>query len=142
MESDKCNGVHETYEHIHKRTFSQKFADNLANFIGSWGFVIFIVIYLVLWISWNVMEYFEPKWDPHPFILLNLSLSCLAAMYGPIILMSQNRAAQRDRLKFERDYSVNRKAEREIEDMQQDLDHIKKLIREHHSIVTKNDNPK
>ena len=135
------NHNQEFYEHEHKLTLGQRLADNLAKFIGSWGFVSFMTLYFALWVTLNVVEFFEPKWDPHPFILLNLTLSCFAAMYGPIILMAQNRAVQRDRQKIERDYAVNRKAEREIEDMQQDLDHIKQLIREHH-ILTKGNHPK
>ena len=68
-------------------------------------------------------------WDPYPFILLNFVLSCLAAIQAPIILMSQNRTADRDRAKAERDYAVNRKAEKEIENIQKDLEEIKYLIR-------------
>jgi uncharacterized membrane protein len=68
------------------------------------------------------------KWDPYPFILLNLFLSCLAAFQAPIILMSQNRTTERDRKRAEYDYAVNRKAEREIEDIQKDLEDIKKMI--------------
>ena len=67
-------------------------------------------------------------WDPYPFILLNLCLSCLAAIQAPIILMSQNRQADRDRIKAERDYIVNRKAEKEINEVQESLNQIKKLI--------------
>lgn len=69
------------------------------------------------------------SWDPYPFILLNLILSTLAAVQAPVILMSQNRSAQRDRLHAKYDYDVNRKAEREIQNMQRDLDEIKKLIK-------------
>ena len=69
------------------------------------------------------------KWDPYPFILLNLALSCLAAVQAPIILMSQNRTAERDRIKAERDYMINRKAEREIKLLQGDIDEMKKMIR-------------
>ena len=69
------------------------------------------------------------RWDPYPFILLNLVLSCLAAVQAPIILMSQNREAQRDRIRAEYDYQINKKAEREIEDIQKDLDEIKKILK-------------
>ena len=80
----------------------------------------------------NVAGFFIWHWDVYPFILLNLCLSCLATYQAPIILMAQNRSAERDRTKAERDYAVNRKAEREVENMQIDLDEIKILIREHH----------
>ncbi len=69
------------------------------------------------------------KWDPYPFILLNFVLSCLAAIEAPIILMSQNREEEKTKLKAERDYLVNKKSEREIEDIQKDLDEIKKLLK-------------
>ena len=69
------------------------------------------------------------RWDPYPFILLNLFLSCLATFQAPIILMSQNRQTERDRATAKYDYAVNRKAEREIQDMQKDLDEIKRMIR-------------
>ena len=74
-------------------------------------------------------------WDPYPFILLNLVLSFLAAIQAPVILMSQNRAADRDRAKAERDYAVNRKAEKEIELIKKDLDHIKKKLAEITSMI-------
>jgi len=115
-------------------TFGQKAADRLTSTMGSWGFIITFVIFLIIWTIINgyfLVRYAARKpFDPFPFILLNLVLSCLAAIQAPIILMSQNRQAERDRVKAERDYIVNRKAEREVENIQKDLDEIKKLIRE------------
>ncbi|MFH1587017.1 MAG: DUF1003 domain-containing protein [Candidatus Diapherotrites archaeon] len=116
--------------HRHKRTLGQKAADAIAEFGGSWIFISLFFLFLIVWISINFFYLTnENAFDPFPFILLNLALSCLAAIQAPIILMSQNRQAFRDRAKAERDYYVNRKAEREIENIQTDLDEIKKILK-------------
>ncbi len=103
------------------KTFGQKAADFITKWAGSWIFIISFFIFLAIWISLNVYFLVEYKsgnpWDPYPFILLNLALSCLAAIQAPIILMSQNRQTQRDRMKSEYDYAVNRKAEKEIREI-------------------------
>ena len=112
----------------HKWTFGQKAADKLTNFAGSWTFILLFFLFLTIWIIINILLLIY-RWDPYPFILLNLILSCLAAIQAPIILMSQNREAQRDRLRSEYDYEVNRKAEREIQDIQKSLQEIKALLR-------------
>ena len=116
-----------------KRTIGQRAADALTKYAGSWIFIISFFVFLLLWVLSNVYFFIQYElgnpWDPYPFILLNLVLSCLAAIQAPVILMSQNRQAEKDRLKAEYDYQVNRKAEREIRDMQGDLEEIKRLIR-------------
>jgi uncharacterized membrane protein len=112
-----------------KRTFGQKMADYVAEFGGSWTFIGLLILLLIVWIILNVTAYVE-SWDPYPFILMNLILSCLAAFQAPVILMSQNRQAQRDRYKALKDYHINKKAEAEIEDIQQDLNEIKKMLRD------------
>jgi len=94
-------------------SFSQKASDNLSRWAGSWVFIIGFLIFLALWMVVNVYAWIN-TWDPYPFILLNLVLSCMAAIQAPIILMSQNRQAQKDRTKMEYDYKVNRRAEKEI----------------------------
>jgi len=114
-----------------KLTLGQRAADKLTAVGGSWGFIFFLFFILFIWMGINVTVYIN-KWDPYPFILLNLCLSCLAAVQAPVILMSQNRTSERDHNKAERDYAVNRKAEREIENMQQDLEEIKKLVKNNH----------
>jgi len=91
----------------------EKAADLLTEKLGSWTFIIIFIIFLALWISANAYAWVN-QWDPYPFILLNLALSCLAAIQAPIILMSQNREAQKDRVRTEFDYAINRRAEREI----------------------------
>ena len=95
------------------RTFGQRAADSVARGAGSWTFIILFLVLLGLWMVVNVYAWIN-TWDPYPFILLNLVLSCVAALQAPIILMSQNRQAQKDRLKADYDYKVNRKAEKEI----------------------------
>jgi len=124
--SKSRNGQHPLFER--KLTLSQRLADEIATFFGSWSFIVVLLIFMAIWITLNVMLVIY-KWDPYPFILLNFVLSCLAAIQAPIILMSQNRQAERDRITAKYDYEVNKKAEREIQDMQRDLDEIKELIR-------------
>ncbi len=111
-----------------KLTSSQKASDIVTSFFGSWTFIILLGVFLIIWIALNIAMWVQ-RWDPYPFILLNLVLSCLAAVQAPIILLSQNRQAERDRLDAKYDYAVNRKAEREVANMQKDLDEIKALIR-------------
>ena len=103
------------------RTFGQKAADNLTKWAGSWAFILTFFGFLVFWIIINgyfLMQYGKGQpFDPYPFILLNLVLSCLAAIQAPIILMSQNRTTQRDRFKAQFDYRINKKAEQEIREI-------------------------
>ena len=109
------------------QTLGQKAADSLSKWAGSWAFIFFFFVFLALWMMANIYMWLQ-EWDPYPFILLNLVLSCIAAIQAPVILMSQNRAAQRDRLKAENDYQVNRKAEKEIGIMQKQLNKIEKKL--------------
>jgi len=110
-------------QHDNKLTVGQKAADDLARFAGSWGFIIIFGLILAFWIVLNTLILQKP-YDVYPFILLNLILSCLAAVQAPIIMMSQNRQEQKDRLRAENDYKVNLKAEIIIEDLHQKLDAI------------------
>ena len=98
------------------KTSGQRAADWVTKWAGSWYFILGFFVFLIIWILINTLMWIN-KWDPYPFILLNLILSCLAAIQAPIILMSQNRTAQRDRLKAEFDYRINKKAEREIREI-------------------------
>jgi uncharacterized membrane protein len=111
-----------------KLTIGQRAADIVTLIVGSWGFIIGVLILLGIWMSLNVYMVIY-RWDPYPFILLNFVLSCLAALQAPVILMSQNRQAERDRIAAKYDYQVNRKAEREISNMQKDLDKITALLK-------------
>ena len=119
-----------------KLTIGQRLSDKIAKVGGSWGFLIFLSTFLAIWMMLNIAGFFIWGWDPYPFILLNLFLSCLATYQAPIILMAQNRAAERDRHQAERDYAVNRKSEREVENIQKDLDEIKQLIK-HQNFIKK-----
>lgn len=112
-----------TKEHDSQVTFGQKAADNLAQFAGSWTFIIIFFVILIFWITANVVLLSKP-FDIYPFILLNLILSCLAAIQAPVIMMSQNRQEQKDRLRSVNDYKVNLKSEIIIEDVHLKLDNI------------------
>ncbi len=109
------------------RSFGERSADNLSQWAGSWVFIISFLVFLGIWMIVNVYAWIN-TWDPYPFILLNLVLSCLAALQAPIILMSQNRQAKKDRIKAEYDYKVNRKAEKEIEKILTKLGKIQRAI--------------
>lgn len=113
--------------HVQKLSLGQRAADGIAKWGGSWWFIGAFAVFIVIWMIINFFALMH-IWDPYPFILLNLVLSCLAAVQAPVILMSQNRAADRDRAKAEKDYAVNRKSEKEIENIQDDLDHIKRRL--------------
>ena len=95
-------------------TFGKKLADQVAKVGGSWGFVISFIIFLVGWMIINVMQLFGWHFDPYPFILLNLALSCISAIQAPIIMMSQNRAGEKDDLDRRNDYHVNLRSEEEL----------------------------
>jgi len=118
---------------ISPKTFGQKAADILTSWMGSWTFILMFIVILVVWIYINgfyLLQYSQGKpFDPFPFILLNLFLSCLAAIQAPVILMSQNREAQKDRIRAEYDYAVNRRAEREITELKKQLDKIEKKLK-------------
>jgi uncharacterized membrane protein len=107
-----------------KLTFGERLSDQIAEFGGSWKFLISFGAVLLLWIVVNGVVLVTHAFDPYPFILLNLVLSCLAAVQAPIIMMSQNRAEARDRLRAENDYKVNLKAELEIRHLHEKLDHL------------------
>jgi len=130
--------------HAEGLTTGQRIADGLAAVMGSWGFIIVQSILLAVWIALNVAAYIN-HWDPYPFILLNLALSFQAAYAAPIIMMSQNRQAAKDRLMAEQDYVVNIKAEEEVKSImahleQQDevmIDILRRIELQHQVIMTK-----
>lgn len=115
------------------RTHAQILADSVAATVGSWPFIIIQSVLLVLWIAVNVvlvMKHSDKAWDPYPFILLNLALSFQAAYTGPIVMMSQNRQAEKDRRQANSDYETNVKAEAEIRVIMEHLKYQDKMIRE------------
>ncbi|MGI8435786.1 MAG: DUF1003 domain-containing protein [Chthoniobacterales bacterium] len=113
-------------EHEFERelTFGERLSDRIAEFGGSWTFIIIFGLVLVAWIAFNVWALADRGFDPYPFILLNLILSCLAAIQAPVIMMIQNRAQARDRRHAENDYKVNLKAELEIRHLHEKVDHL------------------
>jgi uncharacterized membrane protein len=106
-------------------TFGERLADRVAEIGGSWGFIIGFALFIALWSIVNTVLLATHAFDPYPFIFLNLTLSMLAAVQAPVILMSQNRAAARDRLVANHDYEVNLKAEIEIAALHEKLDEIR-----------------
>lgn len=105
-------------------TFGQRLSDRVATFGGSWRFLIVFAAFMVAWMGLNTWLLATRAFDPYPYILLNLALSCLAAVQAPVILMSQNRQEQRDRLRAKNDYLINLKAELEIRLLHEKLDHL------------------
>ena len=116
---------------IEKETLGQRMADKIAKSAGSWAFIIGFILVLCLWIGANIVLV-KKSFDPYPFILLNLVLSCVAAIQAPLIMMSQNRQEAKDRKRAENDYKVNLKTEIIIQDVHNKLDQIlenqKKLL--------------
>ncbi|WP_043776022.1 DUF1003 domain-containing protein [Desulfomicrobium escambiense] len=110
-------------EYSESLTMGERLADRLADFGGSWKFILIFAGTLVVWICWNAYQAAQ-AFDPYPFILLNLVLSCLAALQAPVIMMSQNRQEAKDRLRSENDYQVNLKAELEIKHLNEKVDHL------------------
>ena len=107
---------------IETLTRGQKISDKVARFGGSWAFIILFAVILTLWIIYNVLAVGKYQFDPYPFILMNLILSTIAAMQAPIIMMSQNRTEEKDRMRSENDYLINLKAEMQIRSLQQKMD--------------------
>ncbi|MDU7337879.1 MAG: DUF1003 domain-containing protein [Clostridium sp.] len=118
----------EEYETNTKR--SDRIADKVAAFGGSWTFIILFGLFLVLWMLINILPFLPYHFDPKPFILLNLILSFVAAFQAPLIMMSQNRQAARDKHESIIDFAINYKAEKEIDDMQRHLHHMEGELKE------------
>lgn len=105
-------------------SFGERLADRIASFGGSWSFLILFTLFICVWIAMNSLVLFWRPLDPFPYILLNLLLSCLAAVQAPVIMMSQNRQEAKDRARAEHDYQVNLKAELEIRHLHEKVDHL------------------
>lgn len=111
-------------DEIKNISFGQKVADKVATFGGSWTFILSFLGFLIIWIIINVVFLTEKGFDPYPFILLNLILSCIAALQAPVIMMSQNRTEERDRERAKKDYMINLKSELEIRILHEKVDHL------------------
>ena len=107
--------------HLDSRKFGQRLADSVANRMGSWKFIIWQTLIVAAWMMLNVILIVTHRWDPYPFILLNLVFSTQAAYAAPIIMMAQNRQNDRDRAQADADYKTNCEAKEEIEDLQKPL---------------------
>ncbi len=114
-----------------KMTFGEKVADLVARFGGSWTFIISFGVFLVAWMAINTAWLLAAPPDPFPYIFLNLILSCLAALQAPVIMMSQNRQASKDRLQADQDYQVNIKAEFAIQQLHRKLDEMRASMSQH-----------
>jgi len=119
------------HEFREKLSAGQRVADKVAQVVGSWPFIIYQSVIITLWIGFNLFLFYQrykdpgffKAWDPYPFILLNLVLSFQAAYTGPVVMMSQNRQAEKDRLMAEEDFQVNKRAEEEIKVLMEHLVH-------------------
>ena len=114
-------------------TLGQRVADKVATFGGSWTFIISFMAFLLGWIALNVFWLTNKGFDPYPFILLNLILSCLAALQAPVIMMSQNRQEEKDRERAKNDYMVNLKSELEIRMLHEKMDHL--ILHQEQSLI-------
>jgi uncharacterized membrane protein len=103
--------------------FGERIADKVASFGGSWTFILSFLGVLVVWMAFNISGLLAAPFDPYPFILLNLVLSCIAALQAPVIMMSQRRQEEKDRLRAENDYMINLRAELEIRQLHEKIDH-------------------
>ena len=113
-----------TDDYLRNRTLGEIWADRIASFGGSWRFIAVFFGIMIVWMAVNSLVFLARPFDPYPFILLNLALSCLAAVQAPVIMMSQNRQEARDRLRSQNDYQVNLKAELEIRQLHEKIDHL------------------
>jgi uncharacterized membrane protein len=105
-------------------TFGERVADKVASFGGSWTFIIIFAVFILIWMLINIIWLANRAFDPYPFILLNLLLSCLAALQAPVIMMSQNRQEEKDRERAKKDYMINLKSELEIRSLNEKIDHF------------------
>lgn len=114
-----------------RMTVGQRVADKVAAFGGSWTFILTFAAVVLVWVALNTAAVFRHHFDPYPYILLNLFLSMIAAIQAPVIMMSQNRQAAKDRLQADQDYQVNMKAELEVAQLHRKLDHLHERLEDH-----------
>lgn len=114
-------------------TFGQRISDRVADFGGSWTFIISFGLFLLFWIILNTFLLGAEKFDPFPFILLNLILSTIAALQAPVIMMSQNRQEEKDRERSKKDYMINLKSELEIRMLHEKIDHV--IMHQHKELI-------
>ncbi|HEX5625905.1 MAG TPA: DUF1003 domain-containing protein, partial [Saprospiraceae bacterium] len=111
-------------EDLSPLSLGQQMADRVASFGGSWTFIASFGVFILIWVVLNAVVFWNRAFDPYPFILLNLILSCIAALQAPVIMMSQNRLEEKDRERAKKDYMINLKSELEIQLLHEKLDHL------------------
>jgi len=121
---DKTTLTDKLDDDVQPSTYGERIADKVAEFGGSWTFIISFSVFLLVWILLNIFWLANKAFDPYPFILLNLILSTIAAMQAPVIMMSQNRQEDKDRDRAKNDYMVNLKAEMEVRMLHEKIDHM------------------
>ena len=124
MKNHELTAKNVNIEFDRQLSFGDRVSDRLADFAGSWTFIGLFTGFLIVWVTINVIVLIARPFDPYPFILLNLFLSALAAIQAPVIIMSQNRQEERDRMNAEHDYQVNLNAEMEIHQLHRKIDHL------------------
>ena len=124
IENEEMLSANLELDAVLKFTYGQRLADKIASFGGSWRFIIIFGVFILIWIFSNIVFLVNKGFDPYPFILLNLILSCLAALQAPVIMMSQNRQEEKDRDRAKQDYMVNLKSELEIRMLHEKIDHL------------------
>ncbi len=122
IEEEKSIIENQLNEPAEKLSFGQRISDKVASFGGSWKFIIIFAVVLFFWILFNTMGPNKTRFDPYPYILMNLILSCIAALQAPIIMMSQNRQEEKDRIRSQNDYLINLKSEMELRSLHQKID--------------------
>ena len=124
MREDRLTSKSDEVVSAEEDTLGARIADKVAEFGGSWTFILSFLTFLLLWIAVNAFVLLNKGFDPYPFILLNLILSCVAALQAPVIMMSQNRQEEKDRERAKQDYVVNLKAELEVRMLHEKMDHL------------------
>lgn len=129
LKADKLQFIDADEQLAKSNTVGKVIADKVAKVGGSWGFVISFMVFLVVWMVINVMQLFGWHFDPYPFILLNLALSCISAIQAPIIMMSQNRAGEKDNITRDNDFKTNQRTNIQTKLLSSKLDHLMRYQR-------------
>ena len=129
LKADKLQFIDADEQLAKSNTIGKVIADKVAKIGGSWGFVISFMVFLVVWMVINVMQLFGWHFDPYPFILLNLALSCISAIQAPIIMMSQNRAGEKDNITRDNDFKTNQRTNIQTKLLSSKLDHLMRYQR-------------
>ena len=135
LKDDKLQFIDAEEQLAKTDTIGKRLADQVAKVGGSWAFVITFVVFLVAWMVINVVQLFGWHFDPYPFILLNLALSCISAIQAPIIMMSQNRSGEKDNITRDNDFKTNQRSEIQIKLINSKLDHLMRYQRHQSEMI-------